>query len=69
MVFKTPDEATIKRLTIPKLQNLIESLKERRAEAMAPHNKEIKFYTDLLAKKEEEANAQSSSGVQPTPTL
>ena len=69
MVFKTPDEATINRLTIPKLKNLIESLKERRAAAMAPHNQEIKFYVDLLAKKEGAANAQSSSGVQSPPTL
>lgn len=69
MVFKTPDEATQKRLTIPKLRNLISSLKERRDAAMAPHNQEISFYEKLLEKKVGEANAQSSSGVQSPPTL
>ena len=68
MVFKKPDEATIKRLTVPKLKNLIGSLKERRAAAMAPHNQEIKFYTDLLAEKEK-ADAEASSGVQSTHPL
>lgn len=63
MVFKKPDQATIDRLTPMKLRNLIASLKERRSEAMAPYNKEIKFYEDLLAKKVKEENAEASSGV------
>lgn len=61
MVFKTPDEATIKRLTIPKLQNLIASLKEQRVVKVAPLTQEIKFYENLLLKQVGEANAKTSS--------
>ena len=61
MVFKKPDDATIERLTIPKLETLIVSLKERRAAAMAPQTEEIKFYENLLLKRVGDANAKTSS--------
>ena len=51
MTFQEPDEKTIARMTVQSLEALIEALKTKRAEVIAPHDAQIKFYENLLEKK------------------
>ncbi len=51
MQFTKPDEQTIARMTPKSLEVLIDTLKKQRAAAVAPHDRQIKFYEDLLEKK------------------
>lgn len=51
-MFKKPDAETIKRMSPIGIRSLLDSLKDRRRQMVAPIDKEIKFYEDLLQKKE-----------------
>lgn len=60
--FIKPDEKTIGRMTVQTLNNLLGVLKEQRAEVVKPLDNQIKFYEDLLVKKEAE-NAKTTGTI------
>lgn len=61
MKFTKPDEKTIRRMTPRSLRALIDSLKTQRAEVVQPFDIQIKFYEDLLAKKEAEGGSDAKT--------
>lgn len=60
MKFTQPDESTIKRMTPAGIRSLLDTLKTQRAALVKPYDTQIKFYEDLLAKKEGD-NAKATS--------
>ena len=54
MSFKKPDDATIKRMTVQSVTQLINALKRRRDAAIKPLDVEIQFYEKVLKQKETE---------------
>lgn len=63
MKFTKPDSETVKRMTPRTIQALIDTLESQRADLVKPYDDQIKFYKDLKAKKEGEANAKATSTV------
>ena len=54
MSFKKPDDATIKRMTVQSVTQLINALKRRRDAAIKPLDAEIQYYEKVLKQKEDE---------------
>ena len=54
MSFKKPDDATIKRMTVQSVTQLINALQRRRDAAVKPLDAEIQFYEKVLKLKEDE---------------
>ena len=54
MSFKKPDDATIKRMTVQSVTQLINALQRRRDAVVKPLDAEIKFYEKVLKQKEED---------------
>ena len=54
MSFKKPDDATIKRMTVQSVTQLINALKRRRDAAIKPLDAEIQYYEKALKQKEDE---------------
>ena len=52
MSFKKPDDATIKRMTVQSVTQLINALKRRRDAVVKPLDAEIQFYEKVLKQKE-----------------
>ena len=61
MKFIKPTDEAIKRMTVRSLTSLIESLKTQRAQAVKPHDEQIKFFEELLWKKKSEENANAKT--------
>ena len=61
MKFTKPDESTIKRMTVNSITALLNTLKSKRADLVAPYDEQIKYYEDLLKKKQEERDAKTTS--------
>lgn len=62
MKFTKPDEKQVRRMTPTSIRALLDSLRKQRAELVKPHDLQIKFYEDLLEKKEAE-NAKTTGTV------
>lgn len=63
MKFTKPDPETIKRMTVTSITALLNTLKSQRAELVKPYDLQIEYYEDLLKKKQESSNAETTSTV------
>lgn len=63
MKFTKPTPEEIKRMTPRSIKALLDTLKSQRAELVAPYDRQIQFYENLLTKKEEGNNAEATSTV------
>ena len=61
MSFKKPDDATIKRMTVQSVTQLINALKRRRDAVVKPLDAEIQFYEKVLKQKEESDGTSTST--------
>ena len=63
MKFTKPTEEQIQRMTPKSIGALLQTLRSQRADLVAPYDLQIKYYEDLLKKKEEAQNAEATSSV------
>ena len=63
MKFTKPTEEQIQRMTPKSIGALLQTLRSQRADLVAPYDLQIKYYEDLLKKKEEAQNAKATSSV------
>ena len=61
MSFKKPDDATIKRMTVQSVTQLINALQRRRDAVVKPLDAEIQFYEKVLKQKEESDGTSTST--------
>ena len=58
--FTRPDKGTIARMTVRSITALLDTLKQQRTRLVEPYDTQIKFYEDLLEKKKEQGNAETT---------
>jgi len=63
MKFTKPTEEQIQRMTPKSIGALLQTLRSQRADLVAPYDLQIKYYEDLLKKKQEAQNAEATSSV------